>query len=311
MPGAIRRGESAASGSAVRWGGLVALVGAVLIAAFAFSKAQPKAPPVAGDDAPVLAADAALGDAMRSGDKAAARRLLALQFSLVDADGKIYARKDILGDLKSVASGPANDVKVRSYGLVATVTGHRKAAHDADVFFLNIWVKQKSAWRALLMQGVPIAAVDAPAVATVPPSSADSQPHECENPCQTIPYRVRSPAEQDVVNAFQAIMKAVVGHDAGAWGRQVLDEFVVYASGRAPISKSARIAMIERQRESNASVTVGEVQTLRLAVYGDSAVMIATAAAPDPSRPPYRAARVWAKRNGQWQMAISAHTDVK
>jgi hypothetical protein len=69
--------------------------------------------------------------------------------------------------------------------------------------------------------------------------------------------------------------------------------------------------MIERQRESNASVTVGEVQTLRLAVYGDSAVMIATAAAPDPSRPPYRAARVWAKRNGQWQMAISAHTDVK
>lgn len=310
MPEAIKRGESAALGSAVRWGGLVTLVGAVLIAAFAFSKAQPKAPPFAGDDAPVLAADTALGDAMRAGDKAAARRLLALQFSLVDANGKIYARKDILGDLKSVAAGPANDVKVRSYGLVAVVTGHHKAAHDADVFFLDIWVKQKGAWRALLIQDVPVAAADA-SVAAAPPSSTDSQPHECENPCQTIPYRVRSPAEQDIVNAFQAIMKAIVAHDVGAWGKHVADEFVVYGSDRAPILKSGRIAAIERQKESNTAVTVGEVQTMRLAVYGDGAVMIATAAAPEGSRPPYRAARVWVKRNGQWQMAISAHTDVK
>jgi hypothetical protein len=310
MPEAIKRGESAALGSAVRWGGLVALVGAVLIAAFAFSKAQPKAPPFAGDDAPVLAADTALGDAMRAGDKAAARRLLALQFSLVDANGKIYARKDILGDLKSVAAGPANDVKVRSYGLVVVVTGHHKAAHDADVFFLDIWVKQKGAWRALLIQDVPVAAADA-SVAAAPPSSTDSQPQECENPCQTIPYRVRSPAEQDIVNAFQAIMKAIVAHDVGAWGKHVADEFVVYGSDRAPVLKSGRIAAIERQKESNTAVTVGEVQTMRLAVYGDGAVMIATAAAPEGSRPPYRAARVWVKRNGQWQMAISAHTDVK
>ena len=324
MPEAIKQGEPAALGSAVRWGGLVALVGAVLIAAFAFSKAQPKAPPFAGDDAPVLAADTALGDAMRAGDKAAARRLLALQFSLVDANGKIYARKDILGDLKSVAAGPANDVKVRSYGLVAVVTGHHKATHDADVFFLDIWVKQKGAWRAFLIQDVPVAAADASVAAAPPsssdsqpsssdsqPSSSDSQPHECENPCQTIPYRVRSPAEQDIVNAFQAIMKAIVAHDVGAWGKHVADEFVVYGSDRAPILKLGRIAAIERQKESNTAVTVGEVQTMRLAVYGDGAVMIATAAAPEGSRPPYRAARVWVKRNGQWQMAISAHTDVK
>jgi len=50
---------------------------------------------------------------------------------------------------------------------------------------------------------------------------------------------------------------------------------------------------------------------MRLAVYGDGAVMITTETAPDNSHPPYRAARVWVKRNGQWQMAISAHTEVK
>ena len=37
---------------------------------------------------------------------------------------------------------------------------------------------------------------------------------DCKNPCETIPYRVRSPAEQDIVNTFQAIEKATVAHDA-------------------------------------------------------------------------------------------------
>jgi len=39
--------------------------------------------------------------------------------------------------------------------------------------------------------------------------------------------------------------------------------------------------------------------------------VVATHALPDNSRPPYQAARVWVKRNGQWQMAISVQTDIK
>ena len=86
---------------------------------------------------------------------------------------------------------------------------------------------------------------------------------------------------------------------------------MLYGSGRAPIPKSGRIAMINRQKENGAAVRVGEVQAMRLSVYDDGAAMIATHALPDNSRPPYRAARVWVKRNGQWQMAISVQTDIK
>jgi hypothetical protein len=50
---------------------------------------------------------------------------------------------------------------------------------------------------------------------------------------------------------------------------------------------------------------------MRLIVYDDGAAMMVTHAVPDNSRPPYRAARVWVKRNGQWQMAISVQTDIK
>jgi len=203
------------------------------------------------EDAAVLAADGALGDAVRAGDKSIARRLLSLQFTFIDDDGKIYERKAFLDDLKAVAATAPADVKVRIYGGVATVTGKRKSAQDRDAVFLDIWAKQKGAWRALTMQDVVLAAAGAPAAAPEA-RSTEAKPSECKNPCQTIPYRVRSPAEQDIVNAFQAIEKAAVAHDAEEWAKHVGDEFVLYRSGDAPIAKSSRIATIERQKANNA-----------------------------------------------------------
>ena len=294
-----------------RYGALGVVVAAVLVAVLVELRAQP------GEDALVMSADQKLGDAVRAGDRSSARRLLSLQFSFVDETGKAYDRKSFLSDLKGKAAASAADVKVRRYGRVAMVTGHRHSAHDDDVFFLDIWAKQKGNWRALLMQDVAVAADDASAsaapsasapAASVSPTAA---PYECKNPCQALPYRVRSPAEQDIVNAFQAIERAAIAHDADAWSKHVADEFVLYGSGRAPIPKSGRIASIERQKADNRAVKIGEVETMRLSVYDDGAAMTAIQMVPGNARPPYRAARVWVKRGGQWQMAISVQTDVK
>ncbi len=297
---------------ALKWGWLGGFVVGVFVAAFAFPRAQSQAQAIAGDEAPVLAADTALGEAMRAGDKSAARRLLALQFSFIDADGKSRARRDFLADLKTVAATPAADAKVRLYGLLAMVTGRRSTARNDEVFFLDVWAKQKGTWRALLIQEVVPATSDAPVTAVKEPAPAMDLPQQaCRNPCQAIPYRARSAAEQDIVVAFQAIEKAVAAHDAAEWGKRVADEFVRYATGRSPAPKSDRIAAIERQKEANTAVTASEIETMRLAVYGDGAAMTALQAAPDNSRPPFRAARIWVRRNGQWLMAISVHTDVK
>jgi hypothetical protein len=281
-----------------------ALIAAALLAVAAEAGAQ-QAP---GEAAAVLSADTALGDAMRGGDKSAARRILSLQFTYADENGKIRERKDFLDDLKSVAPAAATDVKAGIYGLVAAVTGSRKSAQGSDVFFLDIWAKQKNAWRILTMQDVVLAKDAPPAVSQ---SGAAAKPYECKNPCETIPYRVRSPAEQDIVNAFQSIEKATVTHDADEWGKHIAGEFVLYRSGRAPIPRSIDIATIERQKQGNVAVTVNEIETMRLSVYGDGAAMIATHADPDNSRPAYRAASVWAKRNGQWQLVISVETEIR
>jgi hypothetical protein len=291
---------------AVRWSGLCVVAAGVLIAVFALPKSQPKARPAALDEV-VLAANNALSAAMRAGDRTAARRLLTLQFTFVDADGKIHPRREFLGDLKSVAARPATDIKVRNFGSLAMMTGKHTSAQGTDVFFLDIWVRQKGAWRALLMQDVPIRAGEDSA-ALRPIQIADVGAHACDNPCNTIPYRVRSAAEQDVARTYQTITKAVAARDAGAWAKHVADEFVAYASSRAPLARSSRIAAIE-DRDDDGAVRVGEVKSMRLSVYGDGAVMVATEA--NGPQPAYRAARVFVKRDGHWLMAATAQTDLK
>jgi hypothetical protein len=289
-----------------RWGWLGAVAAGALIAVFAVSKSQSKAQPSARDEAMVLAADEALGQAMRSGDKNIARGLLSLQFTFVDAGGKVHGRRDFLAGLKGVAATGVSDAKVRSYGLLAMVTGHRKSASGRDVFFLDVWARQKGAWRALVMQDLADTAPDAPTASLT--THRETTGAACKNPCQAIPYRVRSASEQDIVNAYQAIVKAIVAHEPDAWGKRVADEFVLYGTGRAPVSKSDRIATIEQHEDGAA---IDEVQTMRLSVYGDGAVMTASEAPPGGTQPPYRTTRVFVKRNGQWQMAISAYTDVE
>ena len=289
-----------------------ALIAGLLIAV----SVTPRAQPAPGEDQTVLALDTALAGAMRDGDKSAARKLLTLEFSYIDEDGKLHERKPFLADLKGLAPEAATDVDVKIYGLVGMVTGKRKSALGNDVFYLDIWVKEKRAWRALAMQDIAIAASDAPvsgsdAIEAAKLRSERAKISECKNPCETIPYRVRSPAEQDVVNVFQAIAKATFAHDAEAYAKHFAAEFVHYETGFPPVAKSQSVARIEADKAHNNPSILSAIQSMRLWVFGDGAAMISTNGVPEESEPLMRVARVWVKRSGQWQMAISVLTYVK
>jgi hypothetical protein len=160
------------------------------------------------------------------------------------------------------------------------------------------------------MQGV-VLGTEGKSSAVPEPPATGAKISDCKNPCQTIPYRVRSPAEQDIVNAFQTIEKAVIAHDADEWRKHVAEEVVHYRSGQAPIPKSDRVAIIDDQKEHNIPAVVSAIQSMRLSVYGDGAAMISTNGVLDDSGPGLRIARVWVKRSGQWLMAISVQTAIK
>lgn len=299
-----------------------ALFAAGMIGILAEIRAQPAAaPPIAaasstpsGDDALVLTADAALGTAMRTGDRAAARRLLSLEFSFVDEAGTLHGRKEVLASLKGVAAAAPSGVSEKIYGGIAMVTGRRVSARGSAVFFLDIWAKQKRAWRALVMQDVVLAAADGSGqreAAAPEPVLGSVKPFDCNNPCETIPYRVRSQDEQDIVATFQTIAKATVAHDAASYAGHIADEFVHYESGYPPAPKPARVALIENKTQANFPALLPQIQSMRLWVYGDGAAMTSVNGAPDDTTPQSRFARVWVHRNGQWQMAVSVQTSIK
>lgn len=263
----------------------------------------------------ILGAARALQAAIRSGNAAAAGKLLARDFSFIDAAGHVHSRRSVLDALKASPRGAGAKIKVRPYGRVALITGSYKSGQadkHNDLFALDVWVKDGSKWQALIHHNNVLAAPDAPAThASASPRPPDAPPPRCENPLETVPYKPRKQAERDIIAAFQMLETAVTRNDPDEWRKHVADEFTVTRTHQHPTSKAARMAFMATQRAINAETFVAEVVSLKFWVLGDAAVMRADHAMPGNRRPPYRATRLWVKRGGRWQMAISQQTTIQ
>jgi hypothetical protein len=266
------------------------------------------------DDQAVLAAAEKLAAAIRRGNKATADKFLARDFTFVDASGRLHARRDVLANLKSGPESAGARVKVKTYGRVALVTGAGKSAQAgqrSDLFAVDVWVKGNDGWKALIHHNNVLARPDAPpAHPASQPRPTDAKPPACNNPLQVVPYQPKSQAERDVIAAFQAMETAVTHNDPEEWAKHVADEFTVYRTNQQPTTKAARIAFIATQKQINAETFVAEIEWMKLWVLGDTVVMRADHVMPGDRRPPYRATRIWVKRDGHWQMAVSQQTTI-
>jgi hypothetical protein len=263
----------------------------------------------------VLAAAKALQAAIRTGNAAAAEKLLARDFSFIDASGHEHTRREVLNALKASPRSAGTQVKVRDYGRVALVTGSYKSAQAgerSDLFALDVWVKDGARWKALIHHNNVLARPDAPpAHVSGTPRAIDAPAPRCINPLEEVPYQPASQAERDIITVFQTLELADTRNDPDAWQHHVADEFVVTRTRQHPTDKAARMAFMATQRAINAETFVAEVVSLRFWVLGDAAVMRADHAMPGNRRPPYRATRLWVKRDGHWQMAVSQQTTIQ
>jgi hypothetical protein len=263
----------------------------------------------------VLAAAKALQAAIRAGHAGAAGQWLARDFTFIDASGHVHARREVLTALKASPRGAASKVKVRDYGRVALVTGSYRSAQAgerSDLYALDVWINDAGAWKALIHHNNVLARPDAPpAHASGTPRPVDAPPPRCINPLEEVPYQPKSQAERDIIKAFQTLELAVTRNDPEEWQHHVADEFVVTRTRQHPTDKAARMAFMATQRAINAETYVAEVVSLKFWVKGDAAVMRADHAMPGNRRPPYRATRLWVKRDGRWQMATSQQTTIQ
>ncbi len=239
-----------------------------------------------------------------AGDRTDIARFLHPEFRSVRLSGQEEFGPAAIALLEPTAP-PA---ECRDYGDLALLTGREPAA-GSETVTVEIWVRTGGSWTLLLRQLNPIATADAPSGRPVhrerPPGAP---PARCPNPVEFVPYTPASEAERELIRAFQQLEAHVVRNEAEAWVRFIADEFVVYRTGQHPTTREERAGHLREQAAINAEIHVAEVEAMTLWMFGDAAVMRADHVMPGNRRPPYRATRVFVRRDGRWQMAISQQT---
>lgn len=252
----------------------------------------------------VLQADRAFVNAMNKWDKAALDGLMAQGFAWTQASGRTLDRQQFLNGPAQSASAAA-ETKLRNYSTVMFVTGAEKTP-GAHVRFVRVWVNHAGKWRILLGQQTNIEGGAKKEQATVPAGTP------CENPCKSVPYH-GSAEQQQVVESWQALETAVNQRNADEWARHVADEFVfnVKENGN-PLTKADRVATIRKQSAGSTVTDIGAVVpgSMDVRVYGNTAVMRDTQQ-PTVHLRPYRAMRIWVKRDGRWQLVYSQQTTIE
>ncbi len=276
----------------------------IMLAVVAADAATARVAPAAQDDEPALRqADQAFVSAMNKRDKTALGALMAKGFAWTDAGGSTLDKWHFLH--RSAGDAGGNNTKLHDYSTVMFVTGEEKTP-GAHVRLVRVWVKEAGEWRILLGQQTNIEGGSKREQATVPAGTP------CDNPCKTVPYQGAS-EQQQVVESWQALETAVNQRNADEWARHVGDEFVfnVKENGN-PLTKADRVATIRKQAQGDRVTDIGEVVpgSMDVRVFGNTAVMRDTQQ-PTIHAMPYRALRIWVKRDGRWQLVYSQQTTIE
>lgn len=271
--------------------------------------APANAAPSALPDQELRSADRALIQAIAANDRLVAAHLLDSEFTWIDRDGRSRTKSDLVNRLVLLAAGPDDNLTVQNYGRVALLTGtHRLAPDNATALFARVWVRQPSGWHLLLYQETTPAEFSVKHARYGGAGTQWLQP--CDNPCRSLPYKPLSSEAQEIVASFMAGEKAAFDGDAQAAGRMLGDEVLFVTPYRLqPMNKEERIAALRNFRHAGQMDLPPEVASMALWVFGNAAVM--SADEESSSGEMLRDTRIWARRDGQWQLTFSQQTLVQ
>jgi hypothetical protein len=271
---------------------------ALLTAGLLIPTAQRKILAAEGDPA-VMQADRAFVQAVAKGDAAGIAKMVAMEFTWTDTEGKTLTREEVLRGVPKDALGDESGAELneRTYGQVGAVNvGHGR------VHVLRMWVQRPEGWRLLVYHEVK--------QLEQPSTSAGSGVKDCENPCKMVPFKPANEAERAIIASWQALETGVTGHDAEAWAPHVADEFVQISSNSDHvISKAGRIETLNKQKASGAGSAPAPLVSAKMFDFGDAVIM--TCLHQPYSGKPIHVSRLWIKRDGKWIMSISYQTTIQ
>ena len=255
----------------------------------------------------VLKRDHTFRDAFGKVDRADVEKLLDPDFSGTDRKGMTVTKAEYLSNLSSLATGDDSDVQVMDAGRVVLLRGsHFLPSQNVNVRFVRVWVERPAGWQLLIYQETNKADKNPEKRAGFGVPS-NGEPVNCENPCQTIPYKGDTPAEQEVATMWRAVERTVLTNDVEAWIPNFTDDFLfVTPDGGTPLNKADRVAMIKELRRTNTTLIPAEVLSMKVWVFGDAAVM-RSEHKPRQGKI-LHVTRLFEKNNGRWQIAFGQQT---
>ena len=236
-------------------------------------------------------------------------RVLDLNFIWTDSSGNTRTKSEIMQVLKSgkglpkeagtgdgggaTRPGPGQLVRRTTYDRVGLVQ-----ENSGKLYQLRIWIKRSANWELLIYQVVSIGAH----------TSAEPGNGACENPCNTVPFQPQNEDEREVIQAYQAVERAVTAHNSAEWAAHIADEFfAVTSNSDHPLDKAARMAGLDNQKV--AGIAPFPLVSARMFEFEDAMVMTSVQ---QPERGlALRVTRVWFKRNGAWLEAYSYQTTIQ
>jgi hypothetical protein len=164
--------------------------------------------------------------------------------------------------------------------------------------FIDVWANEQGTWRLVARQGVWVRKPDGAGKRVKAPNVA--------------PYQAKGGAEAEILKANTAIEEAFLRHDAAAYERLTIPEFVRIGNFGDVASRAewikANVAGNKTER------VMPKFEDVRVRVYEDVAVMTDRhiALAPDGTTTalPQRMMRAWVRRDGAWKLAATITTTV-
>lgn len=259
----------------------------------------------AGDEQALLQVDRAVFEKQNFSSTTHAN-LLDANFTWTDVFGAVRTKSQVAQDLKSTKNSrietahgrdadtsASSSVTAHVYGQVGIVQ-----EHSGRTYILRVWVKRPAGWRALAYQAVAIGA----------PPTLEQGSAACKNPCEVVPFQPRTEDERDVIQAYQAVERAVTAHNSREWGAHIADEFfAVTSNSDRPLDKTTRMAGLDDQKV--AGIAPFPLVSAQMFEFGDAMVMISRQQ-PEHGLP-LHVTRVWFKRNGTWLEAYSYQTTIQ
>jgi hypothetical protein len=279
-------------------GVLVAIVFAACAAGDACTNSTPAAAIPAEQDADAV--DAAWTAALLDGDGSAGAALDA-EFEWTTSAGRTYARGEMPQYLPALAADLRGDTNVQhyDYGHIHVVTSAREGAR-----MMRVWALRPEGWR--LLGAITTTLV----TGTTPFAASGDGSADCDNPCRTMPFTPGSERAKQIADTFMRLKMDEWHPDPADWAPYVLDD-VYYVTETAQLSKADRVKRLAMLKESGAPGVPGDpVVSMEIHDLGDSAVMIARHT-PYRGGDPYYSLRVWAFRDGRWQLANTQQTVIR